>query len=196
MLMTRLKLKPFWTKRSYYLPLIIGVVVNGLVYVALTYRLATKQDRLARQHASLVETVDTRALELAELDSERQRLVRNHETANTFWSDVVQPRDPGLTEAWAELDRLADQAGVLRGRMSFDYNELDVGLEQVSASMPLEGSYFNLVQFINRLERSPRFFLVREIGLRRSTLDDGVIGLRCNVTFFLKNNENDAGEDS
>ena len=34
--------------------------------------------------------------------------------------------------------------------------------------MPLNGSYFNLVRFINSLERSPRFFVVKEIGLNRA----------------------------
>jgi Tfp pilus assembly protein PilO len=192
---TRSNHKPFWTKRGYYLPLVIAVAVNLLVYVALTYRLATKQERLTREHASLTAMVEEERGELAGLESERVRLARNDETANGFWSEV-RPRNPGLTEAMAELDRLAAESGVDIGRTSYTYDELDVGLEQVSASMPLEGDYFNLVRFINSLERSPRFFLVREIGLRPSSTDDDAIGLRCDVLFFLKTAENDGGEES
>jgi Tfp pilus assembly protein PilO len=188
--------RPFWTKRSTYLPLVIVLAVNVLVYAALTYRLATKQERLAREHATLTERVASERGELAALETERTRLVRNDETANAFWSDVVRPRDPGMTEAMAELDRLAAESGVDTGRISFSYEELDVGLEQVSASMPLEGDYFNLVRFINSLERSPTFYLVREIGLRPSSTGDAALGLRCDVLFFLKKAGDDEGETS
>jgi Tfp pilus assembly protein PilO len=189
--MTKSTHRPFWTRRRYFLPLVIGLAVNVIVYVALTHRLATKQERLVREQDSLTASVERQKAKLTELQSERERLARNEETAETFWSEVVQPRDPGLTEAWAELDRLARESGVTRGRLSFQYEELDVGLERVSASMPVEGRYFDLVRFINRLERSPRFFLIQEIGLRRSLDDDATIGLRCDVSFFLK----DGGEE-
>jgi Tfp pilus assembly protein PilO len=193
--MSRPTPKPFWAKRRYYLPLVIGLAVNVVVYVALTYRLATKQERLAREQGSLSETLQKRRGELAGLESEHERLVRNDRTANAFWSDVVQTRDPGLTEAIAELDRLAESSGVQAGRTSFQYTELDVGLVEVGASLPLEGTYFNLVRFINSLERSPRFFLVREIGLRES-LSEGTIGLECEVAFFYKDSDEEAGQES
>jgi hypothetical protein len=196
MMSTKPSHKPLWAKRGYYLPLVIGLAVNVLVYVALTYRLATKQERLTREYASLTEMVEKESGVLAELETERARLARNDETANGFWSEVVRPRNPGLTEAMAELDRLAAESAVDIGRTSYTYDELDVGLEQVSAGMPLEGDYFDLVRFINSLERSRRFFLIREIGLRPSSTDDAVIGLRCDVLFFLKKATDRVGEES
>ncbi len=169
------------------MPLVIGALANGLLYVALTYRLATKQERLARLHASLTESVASGNQRLQELESEVERVARNEETASRFFSEVVLPRDPGLTEAIAELDRLADESGVTSDSIAFNYEELDVGLVQASASMPLVGTYFGLASFINSLERSPRFFLVREIGLR-SFSDGADVELRCDVSFFLKEN--------
>ena len=181
--------KPFWTRPRYYLPLLIGVVANGLIYAALTYRLATKQERLTRSQASLTESVATIRQNLQELESEVARIARNKETADQFFSEVVMPREPGLTDAIAELDRLAEESGVERGATTFNYDDLDIGLVQASASMPLLGSYFDLARFINRLERSPRFFLVREIGLRRTFREGGDVELNCDVSFFLKEYE-------
>jgi Tfp pilus assembly protein PilO len=178
--------RPFWTKRSYILPLVVGTLLNGLIYVALTYRLATKQERLAREHASLTESVAAREKELQGLESELQRIARNEETAKRFWSDIVLPRDPGLAEAIAELDRLAYESGVERGNTSYNFEELEIGLTRASASMPLQGSYFNLVRFINHLERSERFFVVREIRLRRARDEGSGLGLSCDVSFYLK----------
>ncbi|HLE21857.1 MAG TPA: hypothetical protein VJB88_12125, partial [Vicinamibacteria bacterium] len=51
-------------------------------------------------------------------------------------------------------------------------------------SMPLQGTYFDLIRFINLLERSGRFFLVREIAL--GDTEGGQLNLRCDVSFFLK----------
>ena len=183
-------LVPFWKQRRFYLPILIGVAANGLVYLALTYRLATKQERLSRQHTTLTEEVVPKQKTLAGLESESERLSRNEATVNQFWNDVVQPWEPGLTEAWAELNQLAKDSGLKLGRYSFRYEPLEVGLTRVNASMPLEGTYFALVSFVNRLERSPRFFLVRQISLSRGRGGESNIGLDCDVSFFLKDADN------
>ena len=103
-----------------------------------------------------------------------------------FWNDVVQERAPGLTDAWDEIDRLASENNVIRGRTGYDRDLLDVGLEQIKATMPVEGDYFDLVRFINRLERSERFFLVEQITLSQRETNDPGIELACSIAFFLK----------
>ena len=188
-------LKPFWRQRRYVLPLALGILLNGLAYVALTYRLATKQERLARQHETLTGDIATKREEMGKLEEDRERMVRNQEAADHFWTEVAQPLEPGLTEAIAEIDRLADDAGLKHDRMSFTYDFLDVGLTEVSAAMPLNGSYFNLVRFLNSLERSPRFFVVKEIGLNRAQDEEKEIGLTCDISFFLKGNIEEAPRD-
>ncbi len=181
-------LRPFWTQRRYVLPLALGILLNGLAYVALTYRLATKQERLARQNETLTGEIAAKREEMGKLEEDRERMVRNQETADHFWTEVAQPLEPGLTEAIAEIDRLASDAGLTHDRMNFTYDFLDVGLTEVSAAMPLNGSYFNLVRFLNSLERSPRFFVVKEIGLNRAQDEEKEIGLTCDISFFLKGN--------
>ena len=52
--------------------------------------------------------------------------------------------------------------------------------------MPVEGDYFDLVRFLNRLERSEKFFLVEEVRLTQQEVGDARIRLTCSVTFFLK----------
>jgi Tfp pilus assembly protein PilO len=165
--------------------LLLGLTLaNIVVYGAVTYRLATKQERLTQQQASLSEEIATRQAELASLREEQERIERNDAVAEKFWSEVVQPLTPGLTDALAEIDRLARQSNVERGRTSYSQEVLDVGLSEMSVSMPLQGDYFDLVRFINVLERSERFFLVREIALRDAA--EGQLNLRCDLSFFVK----------
>jgi hypothetical protein len=184
---SRLDLRPFWQKRRFYLSLAGLALVNLVIYGAVTYRLATKQERLTRDQVTLTSEIASRQGALAALQAEQERIARNDTVAAEFWSDVVKTRTPGLTEAVGEIDRLARQTGVTRGRTSYSQDLLEVGLQEVTVRMPLEGSYFNLVRFINLLERSARFFLVREIALRDS--EGGELQLSCDVSFFLRPTE-------
>ncbi len=185
-----LDLRPFWQKRRFYLSLVSLALANLVVYGVVTYRLATKQERLAKEETSLTGELVSRQTALDDLRTEQERIARNDAVAEEFWSEVVQPRTPGLTDAVAELDRLAKQTGVARGRTSYSEDVLPVGLSEMKVRMPLEGSYFNLLRFVNLMERSERFFLVREIALRDA--NEGQLALRCDVAFFLKPSEGPA----
>ena len=181
---TRPDPRPFWRKPRFHRSLLGLALANIVIYGAVTYRLATKQERLAQQQASLSEEIASRQEELSTLREEQERIERNDAVAETFWAEVVEPLTPGLTDALAEIDRLARQSNVERGRTSYSQNVLDVDLREMKVSMPLRGTYFDLVRFINVLERSDRFFLVREIALRDA--NEGQLNLRCDLSFFVK----------
>jgi Tfp pilus assembly protein PilO len=173
-------------RRRGFLWLAVALAVNVLVFFALTHRLQNKQERLAAEEERLKFELQQKKGELETLRTSQDLLSRNAETVETFWSDVVKERTPGLTDAWDEIDRLANEANVVRGRTGYDREILDVGLEQIRATMPLEGSYFDLVRFVNRLERSERFFVVEEIRLSQRESDPTGIRLECVVAFYLK----------
>ena len=164
------------------------LVLNAVVLLAVTQRLANKQERLGRELGRLQLELSEKTAELEELTAAEARLERNAAAVSEFWSDVVKPRVPGLTDAWAEIDRLAKDTRVTKGRTGYSRDVLDVGLEEIRAMMPVEGSYFDLVRFINRLERSERFFLVEEIRLSQAK-DDDTIRLDCEIVFYLRPGE-------
>jgi hypothetical protein len=166
--------------------LFLLLLVNAAVFGGVTYRLANKQDRLSEDLERLSFELAQRKVELERLFKAERRATSNASAVAEFWDDVVKPRVPGLTEAWDEIDRLAKETNVLRGRTGYDRELLDVGLEQIKATMPVEGDYFDLVRFINRLERSERFFLVEQVHLSRRDSDDRTIRLDCSISFYLK----------
>jgi Tfp pilus assembly protein PilO len=169
-----------------FVRLAILLVVNAVVFAAITYRLANKQDRLAVDQARLTAELAEKSEQLERLSTAEGRVVENASAVTEFWADTVKTRVPGLTEAWEEIDRLANETNVVKGRTGYDRDLLDVGLEQIKATMPVEGNYFDLVRFINRLERSPRFFLVEEVRLSQRDSDDATIRLDCSISFYLK----------
>ncbi len=173
-------------RRRGFLWLLAVVLVNGLVFAGVTHRLANKQERLAVELERLRDELGEKQEELRVLTESEARAARNAEAVRRFWSDVVQERAPGLTEAWDEIDRLASETNVARGRTGYDRELLDVGLEQIKATMPVAGDYFDLVRFINRLERSERFFLVEQIAISQRETGEATIQLDCSIAFFLK----------
>lgn len=166
--------------------LLVLAAVNGVVLVAVTYRLANKQEGLASDEARLAFELEQAKEELERLERAETLSSRNASVVRSFWEEVVPERAPGLTEAWDEIDRLAGETNVVRGRTGYDRELLDVGLERIQASMPVTGAYFDLVRFLNRLERSERFFLVEEVRLSRQETEDARIRLDCRITFFLR----------
>jgi hypothetical protein len=173
------------------LALLLGI--NAVIFAAITYRLANKQDRLAAEQGRLSAELAQKTETLEGLERAEARVVENASAASEFWTDTVRARVPGLTQAWEEIDRLAKETNVVKGRTGYDRDLLDVGLEQIKATMPVEGNYFDLVRFINRLERSDRFFLVEEVRLSQRESNDATIRLDCSISFYLKGqNDSDA----
>jgi Tfp pilus assembly protein PilO len=173
-------------RRKGFLWLLVALLLNVAVYFGVTSRLANKQERLATEREALVAELEARKAELASVSDAESLAARNAEAIQRFWDDVVRERSPGLTEAWDEIDRLASETNVIRGRTGYNREVLDVGLEQIKATMPVEGRYFDLVRFINRLERSERFFLVEEVRLSQRETDQTTVRLDCAIAFFLK----------
>jgi Tfp pilus assembly protein PilO len=173
-------------RRKGFLWLLVVLLVNGAVFAGVTHRLANKQERLAFELERLRTELGEKQEELRTLSGFEALAASNAEAVRRFWSDVVQERAPGLTEAWDEIDRLASETNVVRGRTGYERDLLDVGLEQIKATMPVEGDYFDLVRFINRLERSERFFLVEQITISQRETDAARIQLDCIIAFFLK----------
>src|SRR5262245_4521900 len=149
-------------RRKGFLWLLAVLVLNGALFAGVTGRLANKQERLAVELDRLHAELATKEQELRGVSESEALAGRNAEAVRHFWTDVVKQHAPGLTDAWDEIDRLASETNVVRGRTGYDRDVLDVGLEQIKATMPVEGDYFDLVRFINRLERSERFFLVEQ----------------------------------
>jgi hypothetical protein len=173
-------------RRRAFLWLGAVLLANGALYAGLTHRLANKQERLARELDELKGELAAKQEELLAISGAEALAARNADAVRSFWTDVVKERVPGLTDAWDEIDRLASETSVLRGRTGYEREILDVGLEQIRASMPVEGDYFDLVRFINRLERSERFFLVEQIRIAQAATEDAAIQLDCSIAFYLR----------
>ena len=173
-------------RKKWLFYLLMLSLLNSIVFVFITYRIQNKQQQLGVQEIKLEREFAQKQLDYQSLSKTGARASKNAQAVSQFWTEIVKMRVPGLTDAWAEIDKIAREVNVVKTRTGYSRNVLDIGLEEIKATMPLEGSYFNLVRFINRLERSKRFFLLEGVRLSQSESKDGTIRLDCSILFYLK----------
>ena len=66
----------------------------------------------------------------------------------------------------SELDQASKQAGVDLKERGYNVEPIEGSdtLSMMTVTVGLEGNYENLVQFLNQLDRSPRFLIVESLG--------------------------------
>jgi Tfp pilus assembly protein PilO len=84
-----------------------------------------------------------------------------------------------------DVERLAREPGLKPGGRSFTAGEVtDPRLSRIKVSLPLVGSYDQLVGFLQRVERSKHFLTVDRIALSGS--DEGTASLRVELSAYFR----------
>jgi type IV pilus assembly protein PilO len=64
------------------------------------------------------------------------------------------------------VDKIASESGVKISSEQYEQKEADLdGVQRVGVQADVSGDYLQLVRFINTLERSKLFFIVRDLQL-------------------------------
>lgn len=100
---------------------------------------------------------------------ERARMVAaNDRDARRFLDEVLEPASAGLVTVLAEVDKDAGDAGLELQSRGMTHDRLrKLPVARVGISLPVRGSYANLVDFVERLEASRHFLVVDGVALRR-----------------------------
>ena len=137
----------------------------------------------------------TRA-EAARAEAERQRaaVARLRERAAAIRGNGVDVerfyRDAGTEKAdlLPTLEAIEDMArapGLRPGTRSFKREEVeDARVERVVVTLPLEGSYAQLVGFLREVEASPRFLTVDRVAMRADR--EGGAALQVELSTYLR----------
>ncbi len=82
-------------------------------------------------------------------------------------TDFYRDRFPsGYSEISNNVDKIASESGVKISSEKYDQKDADIeGIQRVEVQADVSGDYLQLVRFINTLERSKVFFIVRDLQL-------------------------------
>jgi Tfp pilus assembly protein PilO len=165
--------QPFWRRRL--LPVVvIAAGLNLLVLVAFTVPRSWRLSRVASRAGRLREEV---ARERALTTAQRMLVDTAQGTARDlerFYRDLVERREESLLPTLEEIETMARQPGLAAGKRGYTREAIkDTPLTRVAIKLPLEGSYQNLVGFLEEVERGKRFLTVDKIALSPNRDDRG-----------------------
>jgi len=182
---------PLW--RTRLLPAFL--VLLGVNLVALA---AWTGPRYWRQHNAATRAEAARA----EAEGERVAVASLRERAGAIrgnGADVQRfYRSAGTEKAdlLPTLEAIEDMArapGLQPGARSFKREEVAAArVERVVVTLPLEGSYSQLVGFLREVERSPRFLTVDSVAMRADP--DGAATLQVELSAYLRPSAGGLGE--
>jgi Tfp pilus assembly protein PilO len=185
---------PLW--RRWLLPVFLLLLVVNLLVAAvwtvprnLRLRNATARVETARE---MVEQ------ERAVVAQQRERggaIDANGEDLATFYDSAVGPERVELLPTLEDIEAMARAPGLTPGRRTFRRADVeDTAIERVVVTLPLEGSYGQLVGFLREVERSERFLTVDRISLRGDPGGEGKLQVEMSAFMRLEPGAPVAGE--
>ncbi len=180
---------PVWRRRAVVV-LIALLGLNAVVFAAYTLpRTLRVKSATARAGEARTEVEQARQ-EVAELRGRADALKANAADAERFYTSVVPPRAEALS-VMEDVERMAREPGLKPGARGFT-SEVNDRLLRIKVSLPLEGSYEQLVAFLGRVERSKHFLTVDRIALRGDM--DGAANLQVELSAYFRSEGRPLGQ--
>jgi Tfp pilus assembly protein PilO len=183
---------PFW--RRGLLPACLALLGANLVALAAW---TGPRDGLQKNAATRAEAAR------AELERQRRATAVLRERAASirgnaadverFYRSLAGSERTDLLPTLKAIEALAGSPGLRQGARGFQRAEVrDARVERVAVTLPLAGSYEQLVGFLREVEASPRFLTVDRVSMRAE--GDGGARLQVELSTYLREGK-DAGEE-
>jgi Tfp pilus assembly protein PilO len=174
---------PFWRRRV--LPVFWALVaLNVGAFAAYTFPRQLQLRSVTSRVALLRAEVEREREITADLNRRADTIRSNTADLQRFYRGVVGPRDTELLPTVREVERMAAEPGLKARRRTYHPDEVKgAHLIRVAISLPVEGTYHQLVEFLERVERSPRFLTVDRVALRRSAEQRGDLSIELSAYF-------------
>lgn len=158
-------------RRQYFFAVMLAVilVVNVLFFLILNRPAQTEYGSLqesieglrnqTKQSRQAVLNLENRSMQIDQFDQDRQAFVTEH----------FLPRQTGYSQILMHLDNVVRRTGVRKTRVTLPIEDTQFGLSTITITLPVEGGYSNIVNFIRELERSNVFLLINAIDVTASS---------------------------
>ena len=105
---------------------------------------------------------------------------------DTFYNDLLGTKQKKMVEIQREITKICQQFSIEPTEVHNDTQELiDMRVERFTFSLPLQGDYQNLRQFINRVESSDNFLLVESVSLSGTKEGGSQLALKVVVATYF-----------
>jgi Tfp pilus assembly protein PilO len=158
--------QPFWRRRLLW-PCLALLALNAAVGSVYTLPQTLREQRASVRATALREELARKRAQLAVLERRADILHRNAEDTRRFFDKVLGTRPERLVPLLREIEKTAEGLGLGTGRAGYQASEVKQSpLVRFVITMPISGSYRQLLSFLDRLERSTQFLIVEQVALR------------------------------
>jgi len=170
-----------WLLPAFLLLLVVNLLIAAVWTVPRTLRLRSATARVEAARAM----VEQERSVVAQQRERGNAIDANAEDLARFCDTVVGPERVELLPTLEDIEAMARAPGLTPGRRSFRREEVEgTAVERVAVTLPLEGSYQQLVGFLREVERSERFLTVDGVSLRGEP--GGEANLQVEMSAFMR----------
>lgn len=178
--------RPFWRRRL----LVPALALAGLNAAALTVYTVPRvwQARsVASRRQTLQAEVERERVRLDGLKAKAAAIRANERDAERFFKDLVGSKDETLLPLLRRIEKTAAELGLETARVTYKPDDLmGAPLVQLVITLPVSGTYPELVSFLDRLERLPQFVTVDKLGIRGAPDGQGLSDLDLTLSAYFR----------
>jgi type IV pilus assembly protein PilO len=148
---------------------------------------AVSPQDLQRRLAQLRADTQQRQTDLERLRTLVRTVEKTHAEADQFLEKYFLDSETTSSTILSELDKLTREAGVKQEEHTVSSEPIEGSdtLEMMSIEGHYEGTYADLIQFVNLLDRSPRFLIIERLQARpRQT--QGLLNVSLKLNVFVR----------
>jgi Tfp pilus assembly protein PilO len=175
---------------------ILGIllVANLIAAYAVFRPVGGSAEELDAQIANIQTSLQRRQLELQRMRQLVSRMQQAHESGNKFLTTYFMDRRTASSSILGELDRSSKEAGLKPKERTFTYDPIE-GTDKFSMMTVVanyEGTYGDLLQFVNRLDKSQRFLIIDTLTAAPQQGGQGILNVQIKFNTFVKEQQQGA----
>ena len=176
--------RPFW--RAKLLPAFLGLLaLNALAFVAWTLPRSLRQRNAQARAASARAELQLEKQRAQALVDRAEAIRANGADLERFYATLAGDEKQNLFQSLEAVEELAREPGLQLATRSVRREDVDgAPLERVVMTLPLEGSYPQLVGFLRGVERSKRLLTVDGVALHADAESGG--SLQVDLSTYLR----------
>lgn len=145
-------------------------LLNLAVYGVYSLPRSMEERAIATRTAVLRQELVREQQVVAELRERAEAIQANKQDVRRFYQDRVQEREESLVPILRHIEALATEQGLRVGEQKYTQKEVKgTPLERFEITMPVAGTYRQLVQLMGRFEESSYFLTLDEVKVRGGT---------------------------
>ena len=170
-------------RRSLLVPLAVLLGVNTVAWLGYTLPRSLEHERVAERVVQLARLVQEQRVETEALTTLAETIRSNERDSERLFGEVVCPTEAAFLDLIEDLERAVVSSGLRPDRRTIRRDEMeDLGFARYSVSLPASGSYRQLVDLIDEIERAAAFVIIEEIRL--ASADAGFASLRVELATY------------